>query len=336
MDKVSARMLIKKQEKTTMGRMGIKVLCMVVFCMLGIPLVISFLLGGEKEEQDNAVQQEKTLNSTADSGYYVTYERATGMLRVPMEEYLISMVSQIMEPDEAQEAMRALTVLLRTQVVYEWEQNGECFVENFKMPEELKEDWGEQAEAYMELYRNAVADTAGIVITWRGEIIQTAYHMVSAGKTRGGEEMLGGLLPYLEPVACEGDLMSPRYRNRITFSKEEFFEKLRVLLGNAELTAAEVVIDERDEADYVVSLTIRAENAGDAQIGGETFRLALGLPSSNFTMEEDGENVIFLCKGVGHGFGMSIYTADLLADEGKDFMEIIRYFYKDIAFMRIA
>lgn len=335
MDKISARSQIKKYQKTTTGRTGMRVFCVVVFCMLGIPLLLSFVVRGEKTE-DTIAPQEEMVRSTADSGYYVTCERATGMLQVPMEDYLISTVALVMGPEEPKEAMRALAVLLRTQVVYESERDGECFVKNFKMPEELKEEWGEQADAYMELYRSAVTDTAGIVMTWQGEIMQTAYHKVSAGNTRNGEDMLGGLFPYLEPVACEGDLMSPQYRSRITYSKADFFEKLRVLLGNADMTSAEVIIDERDEADYIVSLTVRAENAQDAQIGGETFRLALGLPSSNFTMEEDGDSVIFLCKGVGHGFGMSIYTAGLLAEEGKDFMEIIRYFYKDIAFMRIA
>ncbi len=335
MDKVSARMQIKKQKKTTMGRMGIKVLCMVVFCMLGMPLVLSVVFRDRHGTKESSAGQE-VLYQTADAGYYVTCERATGMLRVPMEDYLFSMVAQMMAPDAPVEAMRAFTVLLRTQIVYETEQEETCFVENFNLPKELCGEWGEQAQAYEQLYRSVVRDTAGIVMTWQGELMETAYHSVSAGNTRSGGQTLDGLFPYLQSVSCEGDLMSPSYRSRIVFSQEAFFDKLRVLVGNLQMTSAQVTIDERDAADYVVALTICTENAQDVQVGGETFRQALDLPSSNFTMEEEGGNVIFLCKGVGHGFGMSLYTAGLLAEEGRDFMEIIRYFYPETVFMRIA
>lgn len=333
MDKVSARMQIQKQEKATMGRVGIKVLCMVVFCMLAMPLVLSFVLSGKQKAQEDMAEQ-NAIYQTADSGYYVTCERETGMLRIPMEDYLFSMVAQLMEPDAPVEAMRALVVLLRTQIVYETEQEETCVVVNFKLPKELRAEWGERADEYEQLYRAAVCDTAGIVMTWQGELMETAYHSVSAGSTRSGS--LDSVFPYLQSVSCEGDLMSPNYRNRIVFDKEEFFEKLRMLAGDFGITSARVTIDERDEADYVVFLSICPDGAPDVQIGGETFRLAFHLPSSNFTMEEEGDNVIFLCKGVGHGFGMSLYTAGLLAQEDKDFMEIIRYFYPEAVFMRIA
>lgn len=333
MDKVSARMQIQKQEKATMGRVGIKALCMVVFCMLAMPLVLSFVLSGKQKTQEDKAGQ-NAIYQTADSGYYVTCERETGMLRIPMEDYLFSMVAQLMEPDAPVEAMRALAVLLRTQIVYETEQEETCVVVNFKLPKELRAEWGERADEYEQLYRAAVCDTAGIVMTWQGELMETAYHSVSAGSTRSGS--LDSVFPYLQSVSCEGDLMSPNYRNRIVFGKEEFFEKLQILAGDFGITSARVTIDERDEADYVVSLSICPDGAPDVQIGGEMFRLAFHLPSSNFTMEEEGDNVIFLCKGVGHGFGMSLYTAGLLAQEDKDFMEIIRYFYPEAVFMRIA
>lgn len=333
MDKVSARMLIRKQKKTTMGRGGMKALCMVVFCMLAMPLVLSFVLPGKQKVQEDMAGQNE-MYRTADSGYYVTCERETGVLRIPMEDYLFGMVAQLMEPDAPAEALRALVVLLRTQVIYETEHEETCVVENFKLPKELRAEWGGQAEEYEQLYRAAVCDTAGIVMTWQGELMETAYHSVSAGSTRSGS--LDSVFPYLRSVPCEGDLMSPSYRNRIVFGKEEFFEKLRMLAGDFGITSAQVTIDERDEADYVVSLSICPDGAPDVQIGGETFRLAFHLPSSNFTMEEEDDNVIFLCKGVGHGFGMSLYTAGLLAQEDKDFMEIIRYFYPEAVFMRIA
>ena len=337
MDKVRAREFgIKKERKTTMGRKNVRILCAVVFCMIGLPLLLSFGIGGGQSREREAGAKEEFLLNQADAGYDVVCERPSGMLHIPMEEYLISTIAQVMGPEEPAEAMRALAVLLRTQVVYESELEGGCFVEQVKLLEELREEWGEQSDAYMEIYRSAVADTAGIIMTWQGEVMETAYHQVSAGNTRNGSEVFGDRLPYLISVACEEDLMSPQYYNRISFSKKDFFEKLRLLTGDENLTSAELIIDQRDSAGYVISLTIRPEDTDAVQIGGETFRSIMGLPSSHFSMEEEGDTVSFLCKGVGHGFGMSVYSACRLAEKGTGFMDILRYFYPETVFMRIA
>lgn len=338
MDNVSVRKVrIRTQQKATMKRRTFRILCIVVFCMLVIPLLLSFTV-----KRDVAVKDKSTgsgngsRNNQADMEYEVISDRPSGTLHIPMEEYLISMLAQVMEPDQPREAMQALTVLLRTQVIYESEHSGGCFVRNVKLLTEWEKEWGIQAENYLEIYGNAVADTAGIVMTWNGEIMETAYHLVSAGCTRNASETLGQSLPYVVSVNCESDLMAPQYRSTVSFSKKDFFEKLCMLTGNRELTSAELVIEQRDTAGYVTAMTIRPKEADAVQIGGETFRDALGLPSSNFTMEEDADTVSFVCKGVGHGFGMSIYTACEMAKKGNEFMEILQYFYPEAVFMRIA
>ncbi len=336
MGKISTRSRIQKQKKTIIGRKNILILCMVVFCMLGAPLVLTMVLHiGEKA--DTVGQQAKmNVQSVADNGYYVLCEREIGILQVPMEDYLVSMLAQLMEPDTPVESLRALAVLLRTQIVYETEQGRECYGEGYKTGEEWFEEWGENSEENNQIYLSAVRDTAGIVMTWQGELMETAYHAVSAGSTRNGVGAMAALFPYLRATVCEGDLMSPEYRNRIVYSKEDFFRKLRDMTGNQQLTTAEVIIEERDSAEYVTALTIHAEDMQDVRVGGEFFRQTLNLPSANFTMEEENGQIIFVCKGVGHGYGMSLYTAVLLGDEGYDFMEIIRYFYPETVYMRIA
>lgn len=335
MDKISARSRMQKQRKATMGRKKILILCMVVFCMFGVPLILATVLpagkNGNAMREERAEADERTL---ADSGYYVLCERATGILQVPMEDYLISTLAQLMEPDTPVESLRVLAVLLRTQIVYEAEQGRKYYGEDYRTQEELFAQG--ETEQNLQIYRAAVRDTAGIVMTWQGEVMETAYHAVSAGSTRSGAGTMEFLLPYLESVTCEGDLMSPQYRNRIVYSKGDFFQKLQTLTGNGQLTAAEVIIEERDSAGYVTALTIHTTDAQDMRIGGEDFRMILHLPSANFTIEEENGQIIFLCKGVGHGYGVSLYTASLLADEGNDFMEIIRYFYPETVFMRIA
>ena len=56
----------------------------------------------------------------------------------------------------------------------------------------------------------------------------------------------------------------------------------------------------------------------------------MGLKSTNFTFEIDGENIKFSVKGYGHGVGMSQTGADSMAKTGANYEEIIKHFYTDV------
>ena len=68
---------------------------------------------------------------------------------------------------------------------------------------------------------------------------------------------------------------------------------------------------------------------GNTVCTGDQFRDALSLPSSAFSLTEDGEDRIKITTtGKGHGMGMSIWTADRMAEEGKTYEEIIAFFFE--------
>lgn len=69
---------------------------------------------------------------------------------------------------------------------------------------------------------------------------------------------------------------------------------------------------------------------GNQVFQGEQVREILKLPSSCFTIQKIEEQVRFLCKGVGHGLGMSQYTAHQMALEGKNYKEILGYFFPEM------
>ena len=66
---------------------------------------------------------------------------------------------------------------------------------------------------------------------------------------------------------------------------------------------------------------------GTVSCDGEKFREAMGLPSSCFAMAEIDGKVRIFTKGLGHGFGLSQNTAELMAKEGKSYEEILAYFF---------
>ena len=85
------------------------------------------------------------------------------------------------------------------------------------------------------------------------------------------------------------------------------------------------VIRGRDSAGYVTEV-----QAGDEILTGEAFRFRYSLNSSCFTAEETDGGVRIVTRGLGHGFGMSLYAANRMAEEGQDYRAILTYFYKNL------
>ena len=53
----------------------------------------------------------------------------------------------------------------------------------------------------------------------------------------------------------------------------------------------------------------------------------MGLSSSDFTIQKVGDRYRFLCKGKGHGIGFSQYGGNVLAKNGKNYAEILNYYF---------
>ena len=66
---------------------------------------------------------------------------------------------------------------------------------------------------------------------------------------------------------------------------------------------------------------------GGVEVGGNQLRTILDLRSACFTMAFDKDQVTFSVTGYGHGVGMSQYGANVLAQEGKSYREILTHYY---------
>ena len=62
---------------------------------------------------------------------------------------------------------------------------------------------------------------------------------------------------------------------------------------------------------------------------GENFRSLLHLASSCFWIESEQDSIRIVTRGSGHGFGISLYTANCMAQEGAGVSEIIQKFYQN-------
>ena len=280
---------------------------------------------GEKESLPGADE-----NLFRDEGIILYLEDVRGRLTITMEEYLCGYLPLVIPVDYEPECLKAQAVLLRTEVIGELRRqvkqgSREVILrkDSYLTYDQMEEMWGSGYSEYQEKVRQAVSSTQGIYLTSEGLPIEACFFHVSAGTTRSAGEFLGQEYTYLSGVECPKDYLSPDYLSYAEYDKE----KLEKLLGGSIIKLI------RDEAGYVEWVDIASYETGEnASFTGEWMRKKLGLSSPCFKIEEEGKKVIFQVKGVGHGFGMSQFSANEMALEGADYQTILSYFFQNITF----
>lgn len=288
----------------------------ILLAVLLLPLLVTALCGGFRKELP---QQAKALYGLAD----------LAPLDSELEEYVAGVVAAEMPAAFPEEALKAQAVAARTYQVRQMQAVGSDTVlydvgQAYITTEEQKKKWGEQYAFYAGKIRDAVRATAGEIMVYDGEPILAAFHAQSAGKTEDAENVWNSPVPYLKSVDSSGDQNAPDNKTTVTFSAKEISDKLGCAVKH-------ISIRSRTDAGYVAEVQV-----GDKIFTGREIREALGLRSTNFTVETEGDTFIFTVFGYGHGAGMSQYGASFLAEKGMDYREILQHYYTGIDFRKIA
>lgn len=233
------------------------------------------------------------------------------------EEYLKGILPSVLPMEYEATAFQVQAILLRTL------HQGGMLEEYVYMPEdERKKYFGEKAMEYEAKLTEAVESTAGLYLAYDGEPVEAAFCRLSAGNTRSGTEVLGDEYSYLQTVSCLEDMQSPEYQTVYEIEMEEFYKRLGIKMNEKNMELPKLITD---SVGYV--LWVMQEGVYH---NGEIIAQKLELPSSNFTWEIENEKIHIICKGVGHGFGCSQYSVNELAKSGKNFEEILRYFFINV------
>jgi stage II sporulation protein D len=242
-----------------------------------------------------------------------------------IEEYLPAMLYLSINQSYEIEVLKAQAVLIRTNCYRVHNASDEFF----KKAEEFykRNITNIEVQRQLDWLEHLIQTTDEKVLMFRGNLCSAAYHKVSAGKTRNGvETMMNEEFAYLSSVDSSLDTNSADYIDSFSFNKETFVICLNESYPQAHITRealeSQIKILSTDEVGYVLRMQV-----GDVEVGGEEFRLKLNLNSSCFTVENYENEIVFVCKGVGHGLGMSQYGANLLAKEGYMYEEILKYYF---------
>jgi stage II sporulation protein D len=207
----------------------------------------------------------------------------------------------------------------------------------------------------------AVDETRGMMVTYKGNVITAFFHASSGGHTESSENVWGSQVPYLRGVP-DFDQASPRFSWERRVGAAKLAELLRVNgygIGSVKtielspLTRQPVVATDRGLSGRVKRIIIKG-SVGSVQLSGGQMSSLLGLPSTLIDMEliRDGDHsfvantqssrlsfqdpaqdiLLIRGKGSGHGIGLSQWGAKAMADKDKTgnnlfYKEILMHYY---------
>lgn len=246
-----------------------------------------------------------------EGGLYITNE-------VPLEEYVKDVVAGEVGPDWEMEALKAQAVISRTYAVHQKRMNnGSLYHVSSSVLSQVYK--GKSPDARISY---AVSETAGQILTFDGIPIEALYHSTCGGRTENPEEVFGKSYPYLKSVESSCNL-SP-YSSWERKIKIEEIEKALDIHGVKEIKIESITSTKR-----VKQLKIKSRS-GTSVINATDFRKALGwsrLPSTNFTLSRHDNLIVFQGRGYGHGVGLCQWGAQQMAKEGKNYRDILSFFY---------
>ena len=255
--------------------------------------------------------------------------KADGTLEtMDMEEYLLGVLLAELPEDFEEEAKKAQAVAARTYALKASRTGGKhrdgsvceksacCQAHIF--PEEYLKQGGQQQA--VDAARAAVEATAGLVLTYEGNLIEATYFSCSGGSTEDAVAVWGTDFPYLRAVDSPGEEQAAHYTDTVYFTKSDFAERLGLpLTGNPETWFSQF--------RYTAGGGVDTVNIGGVVCAGTFLRSKLGLRSTAFTIQADREGITITTRGFGHRVGMSQYGADAMALGGSSFQEILAHYY---------
>ena len=306
-------------------RQKIKAFCAFLIILILLPYTISVFVNGADVRMGNGGESPFVSVRTSDNG---------SVADLSWKEYVAGILAREMPEDYEPEALRAQAVLIRTKLYRDLENSQDkILTEKYMTRGEMEKKWkASEYREYHDKYIRAVEETDDTVLFYNGTYAWTPYHQSSCGYTRSAEEVMGSDdYPYIALRECPLDKKADDEIQSFVFSYEEIQEMCRdFLVAESEQKKAEegygfddFEISSRDSAGYVNEMRI-----GQTTCTGDQFRDALSLPSSAFSFSEVNGKIKITTTGKGHGLGMSQWTANEMAKEGKNYEEILSFFFE--------
>ncbi len=272
------------------------------------------------------LNQDATNNQSADaylasSEILINFSYNNETISLPIEEYLIGVLGAESPASFNIEALKAQAVASRTFALYQQEKRGYVTTgdQAFATEEELKTKWQTKYDEYYNKIKAAITSTQNEVLYYDNKLIKAYFYAMSNGYTTTSLAVFNEELPYLNIIIPTLDNSNTNnFEVTKTISKTQFCEKLALDCNKLNISTPK-----RDESNRVTMITIN-----NHEYTGLNLRQQFNLRSTDFTLQEDQDNIIITTKGYGHGVGMSQYGANAMAKTGSSYQDILQFYYQ--------
>lgn len=254
--------------------------------------------------------------------------------KLNLEDYIIGVVAAEMPASFNEEALKAQAIASRTYAMYKIENSNKEYDvvtdvsnQSYITIDDMKAKWKNDFNKYYDKIKNAVMATKGKIMYYNDEIVEAYYFAMSNGYTENASLVFSEDKDYLQSVEST-------YDNN----------NLKNFIVKKEIPLNEVCSKLKIDCNYFIINNIEKSNTGRINkitINNKTFkgteiRKLLNLRSTDLEIEQIENNIIFTTKGYGHGVGMSQYGANGMANNGSNYEEILKYFYKNVEILPIS
>ena len=255
--------------------------------------------------------------------------------RIYIENYLKSVISAEMGGHSPLEALKSQAVAART-----------ISLSKIAAKKHINEGYDLCNTTHCQVYKgltgitqtamNAVMQTNNMILVYNGKPIEACYSSHCGGITECAGNVWLSRQEYLisQPDSyCINASLIPNWNQRsinweVNFSKKE----IENLFGVRNLK--EILIIARYASTRVETITIKASR--DVTLNGPTeIRNRFNLPSTLFIITRNNDNFLFVGNGYGHGVGMCQTGAIARAKAGKNFKEILNFYYINVSIVEI-
>ncbi|WP_294405713.1 stage II sporulation protein D [uncultured Clostridium sp.] len=349
--------IIKEKCRKLKINENLKIIIIMSFVVLGIMILLPVIFLSNSSSSNNLyVFNLNNSNIIKNSGLSFPYDGKVKLYRrekgsveeIALEEYIKGVVASEMPANFDEEALKAQAVAARTYYINkrvnpckDAQSNGaeicdstDCQV--YMDKQERVSKWSKKdSETNWNKINEAVESTKGEVLTYDGVILEyPQYFAVSSGKTEDAVDVFSMNVPYLKSTESSGEEIAPKYETTSTISVDDFINKIKAKYSDAEISRRNIRNCIEVES-YTQGGSVKEIRVGNKNLRGIELRKILNLNSTNFSVSYKGNDIIFSCKGYGHGVGMSQWGANAMAKNGAGYDEILKHYYNGVDIEKI-
>ena len=238
---------------------------------------------------------------------------------VPIDEYIAGVIEAEGGPNHELEYYKAQAVISRTYVLSQYHKHLD---DHFNVCDQTHCQAYNGWPKHEQIMLDAAQQSEGMVIVdENANLITSAFHSNCGGRTNSAEYVWSRKLPYcVEKV----DTFCMKMPNS-NWEKRIPLEDWKKYIASKHLAPA-------DSANYAYFPSEKEiyYREGETKIPLVQMRKDLKLKSTYFSVHQDGEEMVLIGQGFGHGVGLCQEGAMRMAELGQSYEDIIHFYYQNV------